>query len=91
MVHFADHIYEVPYRGLDYPSYYLPGRRNGEWGYVRVNDRRLDREKFEEFKSAYYALEGWDVSSGWPTRDTLEDLGLAYVADEMETEGKLGN
>jgi len=91
MVHFADHIYEIPYSGLDYPSYHLPGRRDGEWDYIRVNDRHLDRDKFEEFKSEYYALEGWDVSSGWPTRETLEGLGLGHVADELETEGKLGS
>jgi aldehyde:ferredoxin oxidoreductase len=91
MVHFADHIYEVPYSGLDYESYHLPGRKNGEWDYIRVNGRKLDRAKFEEFKTEFYKLEGWDASSGWPTRDTLEELNLKYVADELETKGKLGS
>jgi len=91
MVHFADHIYEVPYNDMGYPSYHLPGRRDGEWDYVSAQGRSLDRDKFEEFKSEYYALEGWDVSSGWPTRHTLEELGLGHVADELETEGKLGS
>jgi aldehyde:ferredoxin oxidoreductase len=91
MVHFAEHIYQVPYSGLDYPSYHLPGRRDGEWDYIRVNDRHLDKGKFEEFKTEYYDLEGWDLSSGWPTRNTLEDLGLGHVADELEGEGRLGS
>jgi aldehyde:ferredoxin oxidoreductase len=88
MVHFPEHIYKVPFR---YQDYQLPGRRNGEWDYIRVNDRHLDRDKFEEFKTEYYALEGWDVSSGWPTRNTLEDLGLGHVADELEGQGRLGS
>jgi aldehyde:ferredoxin oxidoreductase len=90
MVHFADHIYEIPYRGLDYPSYHLPGRRNGEWDYICVNDRHLDRAKFEEFKTDYYEPEGWDSRSGWPKRETLESLDLADVADTLGTNGKLG-
>jgi aldehyde:ferredoxin oxidoreductase len=90
MVHFADHIYKVPYTGLDYPSYYLPGRRDGEWDYIRVNDRHLDRARFEEFKTEYYTLEGWDVSSGWPTRETLESLDLAHVADTLIASDRLG-
>ncbi len=91
MVHFAEHIYKVPYSGLDYPAYHLPGRRNGEWDYIRVNDRHLDRDRFEKFKTAFYELEGWDVSSGWPTRDTLEGLDLAHVADELDSKGRLGS
>lgn len=93
MVHFAEYIYEVPFeKGQPVPetSYYLPGRQNGEWDYVCVNDRHLDRAKFEEFKTTYYKLEGWDPSTGWPTRDTLESLGLAYVADTLAKNGKLG-
>jgi aldehyde:ferredoxin oxidoreductase len=90
LVHFAAHIYERPYSGLDYPSYHLPGRRDGEWAYLRVNGRSLDRDKFEAFKTAYYEIEGWDTSSGWPTRETLEALDLGHVADELEGEGKLG-
>jgi len=91
MVHFADHIYTIPYSGLDYQSYHLPGRRNGAWEYIHVNGRHLDRAKFEAFKTRYYELEGWDASSGWPTRDTLQALGLGYVADALETRGKLGS
>jgi aldehyde:ferredoxin oxidoreductase len=26
---------------------------------------------------------GWDVASGVPTRATLEDAGLAWVADDL--------
>jgi len=46
-------------------------------------------DKFEDFKTKFYELEGWDVKTGWPTRETLESLDLDYVADELEE--KLGN
>ena len=50
----------------------------------------MDRTQFEEFKTRYYELEGWDPETGWPTRSTLESLGLGNVADELEQEGRLG-
>lgn len=31
----------------------------------------------------YYEQAGWDVSSGTPTRTTLEDVGLAWAADDL--------
>jgi aldehyde:ferredoxin oxidoreductase len=33
--------------------------------------------------STYYAMCGWD-SEGRPTRAKLEELGIAWVADELE-------
>lgn len=91
MVRFADYIYDVPYGGNGkYAWYFLPGRDKGAWKYVQVNNRRLDRAKFEEFKTRFYQLEGWDSKTGWPTRKTLEGLGLASVAQELEKQGKIG-
>jgi len=55
-----------------------------------VAGRILDRDKFEDFKTRYYTLEGWDPASGWPTRETLAALDLGKVADELEQAGKLG-
>lgn len=89
VVHFANYIYEVPFEKVEM-DYYLPGRRNGEWDYICVNDRHLDRAQFEEFKTTYYKLEGWDPSTGWPTRETLESLELADVADTLAKNAKLG-
>ncbi|MCP4755541.1 MAG: hypothetical protein GY866_32155, partial [Proteobacteria bacterium] len=91
MVHFADHIYERPYRGIGLrANYYLPGRNNGKWDYIRVNDRKLDRGKFDEFKTRFYQLSGWDTTSGWPTKKTLDSLDLPHVVKELESRGKLG-
>jgi len=91
MVHFSDYIYHVPYTGSgNFARYYLPGREGGEWKYIRVNGRCLDKGKFEEFKTRFYNLEGWDTRTGWPNRRTLESLGLKSVADELEKNKKLG-
>jgi aldehyde:ferredoxin oxidoreductase len=91
MVHFSEFIYREPFIGDGPPAnYYLPWFEDGQWTYRKVNGRYLSREKFEEFKTLYYQLEGWDVETGWPKRRTLEELNLAFVADELEGKGKLG-
>ena len=91
MVHFSDYIYHIPFVGSgNYATYYLPGREKGRWDYIRVNGRHLDKAKFEEFKTRFYNLEGWDTRSGWPKRRTLESMGLKFVADELDKNGKLG-
>lgn len=83
---FSDYVYEVP-TSSPYP---LPVYENGEWSYSDNLDRTLDRELFEEWKTKYFALEGWNTDSGWPTRATLEGLSLGNVADKLEAAGKLG-
>ncbi len=43
----------------------------------------LDKDKFEGMKDEYYELRGWDKSTGVPTREKLEQLGLKDVADSV--------
>jgi aldehyde:ferredoxin oxidoreductase len=74
--------YEVPY--------IMPVHENGEWKYKNLGGRKLDRQKVEDWKTKFYALEGWDTTTGQPTRGTLEELGLKDVADALEDAGKLG-
>jgi aldehyde:ferredoxin oxidoreductase len=38
----------------------------------------------EPMLDEYYAERGWDQKTGIPTRQTLEKLGLKYVADDLE-------
>jgi aldehyde:ferredoxin oxidoreductase len=91
MVHFADNVYEQqPLMPLEYPNAFLPGRENGKWDYYGYSYRTLDRDGFDEFKTRFYKLQGWDTATGYPTRATLESLGLGYVAEELEENGKLG-
>jgi len=90
MVHFADYIYTQKGTHVDVAKAYMPGRENGKWDYYNYTDRSLDKNKFDEFKTRFYKLQGWDSDSGYPTRATLASLGLVYVADELERNGRLG-
>jgi aldehyde:ferredoxin oxidoreductase len=45
--------------------------------------RQLDRTQFRPVMTEYYRLRGWDTETGWPTRDTLERLGLPGVHRDM--------
>ncbi len=93
MVHFADNVYNKrPFFPADggFTNAYMPGKENGKWDYYGYSQRTLDRDKFDEFKTRFYQLQGWNTATGYPTRSTLESLGLAYVANELEHNGKLG-
>ena len=50
----------------------------------------LDLEQFAPMLDRYYELRGWNPANGYPTRDKLEALGLADVADALEPLGLLG-
>jgi aldehyde:ferredoxin oxidoreductase len=41
-------------------------------------------EEVERAKDTYYAMAGWDVATGMPLRGKLEELGIGWVADELE-------
>ena len=92
MVHFAPYLYETKYeKGELFPFYLWPCRdEKGAWSYTDLMGRSLDKRKFEEWKSIFYRLEGWDPKSGWPTRNTLEKLDLSFVADALSAAGRLG-
>ena len=62
----------------------VPGK-NGE--VISRKGQVLDRQKFEDMKSEFYALRGWDVPSGLPTKAKLQELGLPDVADDLGGRG----
>jgi aldehyde:ferredoxin oxidoreductase len=43
----------------------------------------LDREQFEPVMHEFYTLQGWDPSTGWPTRERLAELGIEEVYEPM--------
>lgn len=43
----------------------------------------VDEAEFVAALDEYYGQAGWDVKTGNPTRETLEGLGLAWVADKI--------
>jgi aldehyde:ferredoxin oxidoreductase len=90
MVHFADYYYTRPSSAPDGHPEYMPGRKNGKWRYIKTLGRHFDKNKFEEFKTRFYKLQGWDTRTGYPTRGTLESLDLGYVSDELKKNNRLG-
>ncbi len=90
MVHFPEYIYQVPYTRYGakgkFAHYYLPGREGGRWSYIRADGRHLDKTRFDEWKTIYYKLEGWDPDTGWPRKNTLASLGLGHVNDELASQ-----
>lgn len=90
---FTDYNYEVGavpgYTTYEVP-YVVPVNEDGKWSYKSVAGRKLDRQRVEDWKTKFFALEGWDTTTGWPTRATLEELDLGHVADELEKAKKLG-
>lgn len=64
--------------------------QDNKWQYSMEPFMHIDAAKFENWKTKFYNFEGWNPDSGWPTRSTLEDLGLKKVADELQSAGKLG-
>ena len=84
---FPDYIYEQGTRGELLPMF---DDRTRKWSYSSGEGRKLDRARFEKWKTKFYEFEGFNTANGWPTRKTLEDMGLTNVAEVMQSKGKLG-
>ncbi len=56
------------------------------WGYVD----HWTMPTVEQWKTAFYGVEGWDSRTGYPKSDTLGKLGLRHVAEVLRKNGKLG-
>jgi aldehyde:ferredoxin oxidoreductase len=52
---------------------------------------KMHRDKFEKVKDEYYALRGWDIKTGIPTRETLLGFELSGVAEDLRKRGKLSS
>jgi aldehyde:ferredoxin oxidoreductase len=86
---FADYIYDIePTAGIG-NKYFVPVLTNGRWKYRDRLRRSLDRDGVEELKTHFYRLQGWCESTGYPKKETLAQLGLDHVADELARHGKL--
>jgi len=55
----------------------------------RFKGEMLETSRFEKMKDQYYAIRGWDIATGIPSRETLAQAGLGDVAQDLETRGKL--
>jgi aldehyde:ferredoxin oxidoreductase len=68
----------------------LIGRFMDEPVHGGLNDGlAYDKKKWSKMLDEYYDLVHWDKKTGVPTRESLEELGLKDVADELQELGKL--
>ena len=44
----------------------------------------VDRGQFEKLKGEYYALRGWDVTTGLQTEAKLDELGIEDIAQDLK-------
>ncbi len=90
MVRFAPYIYTQPFAGVGVTSLYImPGKREGKWEWMELSGRSIDEASFEDWKTRFYQHEGWDPETGWPTRETLVELGLGEAIGRLVEAGKL--
>lgn len=75
----AYNVREGKLREHDMPTSRLFRQREGG----PLDGKGLDRQEIERLFDHYYKIHGWDPSTSIPRRDTLEKLGLKYVADEL--------
>ena len=78
--------------GASYGGYYniLPVYDGKNWDWQDCRELYFTEKGIEAFKDHLYKLQGWNVESSYPTRKTLEDIDLKYVADHLQSKGKLG-
>jgi aldehyde:ferredoxin oxidoreductase len=50
----------------------------------------LSKERMDHLLDAYYDWRGWNKATGLPTVETLNQLGLKHVAEELSTKGRIG-
>jgi aldehyde:ferredoxin oxidoreductase len=82
-----DYLHDEPLEMVFFDSDCIVPGKNGE--IVSRKGAKIDRKDFENLKSEYYSLRGWDIPSGLPTEKKLKELGLADVAADLKTRGLL--
>jgi len=62
------------------PDCLMPGK-DGE--IISRKGAVFDRDKFEQMLDEFYDLRGWDRATGLQKKDTLEEMGLGRVAEDL--------
>jgi aldehyde:ferredoxin oxidoreductase len=82
-----DYLHDEPLESVFFnPDCIVPGK-NG--AIVSRRGVRIDRADFENLKSEYYALRGWDTATGRLTEKRLRELELADVAADLKARGMI--
>lgn len=70
--------------GLGLEDDNLPARFSSPLTSGPLKGVAVSREAMEQAVATYYGAMGWDVRTGIPTREKLHELGIGWVADELE-------
>ena len=70
--------------GFDRSQDVLPKKLNKALTGGRSDGVFVTPEEVEQAKDWYYAMAGWDVSTGTPTRAKLEELEIGWLADQLD-------
>jgi aldehyde:ferredoxin oxidoreductase len=95
LIYIADRIFNlekafnVLHAGLGRKDDYPPERCLKEPVTGPLGGFQLTKEEYDKLLDSYYALHGWDPSTGLQTGECLEGLNLADVADRLSQAGKL--
>jgi aldehyde:ferredoxin oxidoreductase len=84
-----DYYFNQPLRKQELfcdPECIVPGK-DGE--IVSKEGAVVDKQDFEILKDEYYELRGWDVESGLPKVNTLQQFDMKDIADELNARGLL--
>ena len=80
-----EYLFQEPVDGFFFnPDCIVPGTDGQEYSRMGAI---LGRDEFENMKTEYYALRGWDNDSGLPTEEKFKDLDLGDIADELREKG----
>lgn len=44
---------------------------------------RLEENRWDEMLNQYYDLHGWDIKTGWQTKDIFVKLGIESAAERL--------
>ncbi len=76
-----DHLFTEPIQYVRFDRECIVPGPDGKSG--SRQGKMINREAFENLKSDYYRLRGWDITSGMQTKTKLQELGLKDIAEEM--------
>jgi aldehyde:ferredoxin oxidoreductase len=68
--------------GMFNPDLEVPGHGDE---IVTRKGMTLDRKEFECMKDDYYRMRGWDIKTGLQTKKRLEELGLSFLCNELDS------
>ncbi|MDY7035622.1 MAG: aldehyde ferredoxin oxidoreductase C-terminal domain-containing protein [Thermodesulfobacteriota bacterium] len=78
---FSEKLYE-PMRSVKHPEI-----EKSLTDYYGIETRT--EEDIEKMKDEYYAERGWNVEKGIPTKEKLEEIGLADIAQDLADRGRI--